>query len=92
MYSRPRRYGADAVLTDLVRLGAFFLICYLGITAFFGFQLGRQVYEAKANPLIGLGSALIGREATESFAIRRANLPAWLSDSPTFWMTLRISE
>ena len=75
MYTRPRGHGVDPLLTGLIRLGVFVLICYLGVTALIGFQLGRQVYEAKTNPLIGLGSEMVGRDATESFAIRQANLP-----------------
>jgi hypothetical protein len=79
-------------LSKLIRLGVFALICYLGITALIGFQLGRQVYQAKTNPLIRLGSQMIGRDATESFAIRRANVPIWVTDSPTFRIGMRISE
>jgi hypothetical protein len=92
MYPRPRRRGAGALLANVIWLGVFFLVCYLGVAALIGLRLGHQIHQAKTIPLIGLGSQMIGRDATESFAIHRANIPAWVTDSPSFWIALRASE
>jgi hypothetical protein len=77
---------------SFLKVAGYLLAGYLVLTAFYGFQMGRQIYQAKANPLLGIGAAIIGRDATESFAIQEANLPGWIIDSPTFWLALRISE
>jgi hypothetical protein len=68
------------------------LVAYFGSTALFGYHVGRQIATAKANPLIGLGSAMIGRDATESFAIKQSHIPPLVTASPTFWMALRATE
>jgi hypothetical protein len=65
---------------------------YLGVTALCGFELGHQINHAKANPLVAIGSQMIGRDATEAFAIHKANFPSWVTESPSFWMMLRQSE
>lgn len=92
MYPRAPRSGAEMLLRDLIRFGLVILIGYLIITALCGFHLGRQIYNAKSNPWIGLGSTLIGRDATESFAIQQSNFPNWITESPAFWIALRASE
>ena len=68
------------------------LIAYFGATALCGYQVGRQIEAAKANPLVGLGSIMIGRDATETFAIRQSRLPKLVTVSPTFWWALRTVE
>ena len=92
MYPAGRPSGIDKLSTVSIRLGIVVLVGYLAITALGGFQVGRQIYAAKSNPFVGLGSALIGRDATESFAIKQMHIPAWVTDSPTFWIALRMAE
>jgi hypothetical protein len=91
---RPEIGGSslDELLSLSIKLGAVVLAGYLALTALCGFQLGRQIYQAKSNPFVGFGAVLIGRDATESLAIEQANLPPWITDSPSFWIALRVSE
>lgn len=77
---------------SFLKVAAYLLAAYLGLTALYGFEVGRQIYQAKANPLVGIGAAIVGRDATESFAIQQAGVPGGITDSPTFWLALRISE
>ena len=70
----------------------FAFIAYILITALCGYQVGRQIDAAKTNPLVGLGSAMIGRDATETFAVRQSHLPRIITASPVFWMALRATE
>jgi hypothetical protein len=35
---------------------------------------------------------MMGRDAVERLAIRKGNLPSWITQSPTFWMALRAYE
>lgn len=77
---------------SFLKVAAYLLAGYLSQTALYGFEVGRQIYQAKANPILGIGSAIIGRDATESLAIQQANLPGWITDSPSFWVALRIAE
>jgi len=70
----------------------FAFIAYILITALCGVQVGRQIDAAKANPLVGLGSAMIGRDATETFAVRQSHLLRIITASPIFWMALRATE
>ncbi|HEY3675341.1 MAG TPA: hypothetical protein VGK84_05070 [Candidatus Tumulicola sp.] len=67
-------------------------VVYFGITAVCGFELGRQIARAKANPLVAIGTQMIGREETEAYAIHRASFPKWITESPSFWVMLRQSE
>lgn len=68
------------------------LVAYFGATALFGYEVGKQIAAAKNNPLVGLGSAMIGRDATESFAVRQSRLPKLVTASPSFWWALRLTE
>jgi hypothetical protein len=67
-------------------------IVYFGITAVCGFELGRQIAHAKTNPLVAIGTQMIGRDQTEAYAIHKANFPTWITGSPSFWVMLRQSE
>jgi len=87
-----RRRGIDGTLSGLIKLGLFILIGYLILTGIYGFSLGHQIYLARSNPIIGFGSALVGRDATEAFGIQQSGLPQWVIDSPSFWFALRVSE
>jgi hypothetical protein len=93
-FARPRRRNREALGMLRVTLGlvAFVLIAYFGVTALCGYELGRQINHAKTNPLIAIGSQMIGREETEAYAIHKANFPKWITESPSFWAMLRQSE
>jgi hypothetical protein len=82
----------ESRLTGLMRFALILLTCYLVITGLFGLQTGRQIHDAKGNPFGNISSALSGRDATESLAIRQSNLPIWVTDSPSFWVAMRLSE
>jgi hypothetical protein len=34
----------------------------------------------------------MGRDAVERVAIRKGNVPGWITQSPAFWATLRAME
>lgn len=70
----------------------FVFVAYVLITALCGVQVGRQIDAAKSNPFVGLGSAMIGRDATETFAVRQSHLPRIITASPAFWIALRQAE
>ncbi|HEX3369321.1 MAG TPA: hypothetical protein VHS56_07100 [Candidatus Cybelea sp.] len=74
------------------KLIAVVALAYLVLTAVWGVALGHQIYVAKENPLVGIGSEMVGRDATEAFAIRRLHVPEFVTKSPTFWAALRIAE
>ncbi len=74
------------------KLIAVVALAYFVLTAIWGVALGHQIYVAKKNPLVGIGSEMVGRDATEAFAIHRLNVPEFVTKSPTFWAALRISE
>jgi hypothetical protein len=76
------------VLALIVGVG----LAYFSITALCGYELGRQINKAKGNPLIAIGAQMIGRNETEAFAIHKANFPALITESPSFWLMLRQSE
>jgi hypothetical protein len=67
-------------------------VVYFGLTAVCGFELGRQIARAKTNPLVAIGTQMIGREETEAYAIHKSNFPSWITESPSFWVMLRQSE
>jgi hypothetical protein len=75
-----------------LKLIAITVLAYLVLTAIWGVALGHQIYVAKENPYVGLGSEMIGTDATEAFAIHRLHVPELVTKSPTFWAALRISE
>jgi hypothetical protein len=78
-----------------VFLTAVFL-CVLGytaITGYAGFLVARGIDDAKARSTVTrVGARLMGRDAVERVAIRKGNVPAWIVQSPAFWMTLRATE
>jgi hypothetical protein len=82
----------DAVRT-IITLAVVLLIIYLAFSAFYGYRVGRIIYAAKAaNPYIAIASNMVGREQTEHFAITRLQVPDFITKSPAFWLTLRLSE
>jgi hypothetical protein len=76
-----------------IRLVLLLLIAYICSTAYVGFRVGRAIYTAKStNVVAAIGSSIAGRDNTEKFALERANLPAYVTESPAFWWGLRLSE
>ena len=68
-------------------------IVYLGLTAYVGFRVARGIDDAKAHSVTTrVGARLMGRDAVERLAIRKVNLPGWVTGSPSFWWALRAYE
>ncbi len=68
-------------------------VLYLGVTGYAGYLVGKGIDDAKhRNFWTSIGSTVIGRRATERIALRQANLPAFVTQSPTFWIMLRQTE
>jgi hypothetical protein len=68
-------------------------IAYAGLTAYAGFRVARGIDEAKASSLVTrVATRVIGRDAVERLAIRKGSVPAWITQSPAFWMALRANE
>lgn len=68
-------------------------VLYLGVTGYAGYLVGKGIDDAKQrNFWARVGTTVIGRRATERIALRQANLPAFVTQSPTFWMMLRQTE
>lgn len=80
-------------MRSLLKIAAFMFLGYLCLAAYFGYQVGHGIYEAKAsNALTALGANIVGREYTEQYAIQRAQVPALFTECPTFWIGLRAAE
>lgn len=71
-------------------------LCVFGYTAFTGyagFLVARGIDDAKAKSVVTrVGARLMGRDAVERVAIRKGNVPNWITQSPAFWMALRANE
>ena len=68
-------------------------IAYAGLTAYAGFRVARGIDEAKASSVVTrVGVRVMGRDKVESIAIRKGNVPRWITESPAFWVTLRALE
>jgi hypothetical protein len=68
------------------------LVVYALVTAVDGWRVGSIIATARRNPLVDIGSTMIGRDATERFAIDQLHVPRFIEVSPTFWIALRLSE
>jgi hypothetical protein len=69
------------------------LIGYLALSGLYGYQVGRVISRAKAsNTYIAIAFNMIGREETEEYAINRLGVPKFITESPAFWLGLRLSE
>lgn len=69
------------------------LVLYLALGAYAGFRVARGIDSAKAHSVVTrVGARLLGKHAVERLAIRRGNVPAFLTESPTFWMALHANE
>lgn len=68
-------------------------LVYLVISAYAGFLVARGIDEAKASSVVTrIGARVMGRDAVEKLAIRKGNVPGWITESPSFWLTLRTTE
>ncbi|HEV3154873.1 MAG TPA: hypothetical protein VGZ02_13785 [Candidatus Baltobacteraceae bacterium] len=68
-------------------------IAYGALTAYAGFRVARGIDEAKASSVVTrAGAHVMGRDAVERLAIRKGNVPTWITQSPAFWLTLRALE
>ena len=69
------------------------VLCYAALTAYVGFRVARGIDDAKASSVLTrVGARVVGRDAIERVAIRKGNVPGWITQSPTFWMALRATE
>ncbi len=76
-------------------IAAAFLVAlgYVAITGYAGFLVARGIDDAKASSVVTrVGARVMGRDAVERVAIRKGNVPHWMTQSPAFWMTLRATE
>jgi len=83
------REAINRVLGGVVALA----VAYGVLTAYAGFRVARGIDDAKASSLTTrVGARLMGRDAVERLAIRKGNVPVWVTRSPAFWLTLRAME
>ncbi len=69
------------------------VLAYAALTTYAGFRVARGIDEAKAqSSIVRVGARVMGRDAVERLAIRKGNVPNWITQSPTFWMALRANE
>ena len=68
------------------------VVIYLAVSAYAGYRVGSAIADAKRNPLVAVGSHLVGRDRLERYAVSRSKLPAYITESPSFWAALRASE
>ncbi|MGA7353828.1 MAG: hypothetical protein WA431_01115 [Candidatus Cybelea sp.] len=76
-----------------ITLAIVLCIVYVVLSGLYGFRVGRVIYQAKAsNTYIALASGMVGREETERYAVNRLRVPRFITESPAFWLALRLSE
>lgn len=69
------------------------ILAYAALTAYAGFRVARGIDDAKASSMVTrVATHVIGRDAVERLAIRKGNVPRWITQSPAFWMALRANE
>ena len=72
---------------------AILAVAYIALTAYAGFRVARGIDQAKGTSLVTrIAARAMGREAIERIAIRRGDVPNWITGSPAFWWTLRATE
>jgi hypothetical protein len=80
-------------MRPVLALIIFAALCYAAVTAYAGFRVARGIDDAKASSVVArVGTQMMGRDAVERLAIRKGNVPGWITQSPTFWLTLRATE
>ena len=68
-------------------------LVYGAVTAYAGFRVARGIDDAKASSVVTrAGAHVLGRDAVERLAIRKGDVPGWITQSPAFWLTLRALE
>jgi hypothetical protein len=68
-------------------------LAYAALTSYAGFRVARGIGDAKAQSVVTrVGAQMMGRDAVERLAIRKGNVPLWITQSPAFWMALRAYE
>ena len=71
----------------------FLLVTYLGVTSYAGYRVAQGIDNAKASSLVTrAGADVMGRRRVERLAIRAGHVPAWITQSPSFWWTLHAAE
>jgi hypothetical protein len=69
------------------------ILCYTALTAYAGFRVARGIDDAKASSVVTrVGARMMGRDAVERVAIRKGNVPGWITQSPAFWIALHATE
>jgi hypothetical protein len=77
----------------LLTLAILLVLAYAALTSYAGFRVARGIDDAKAQSVVTrVGARMMGRDAVERLAIRKGNVPGWVTQSPTFWMALRATE
>ena len=77
----------------LFGLAACAVLAYAALTSYAGFRVARGIDDAKASSVTTrVGARMMGRDAVERLAIRKGNVPGWITQSPAFWLTLRSLE
>lgn len=77
----------------LATLAVLVLVAYAGLTAYAGFRVARGIDDVKAHSVVArVGTQFMGRDAVERVAIRKGNIPNWITQSPAFWWALRTYE
>ncbi len=89
-------------MRPVLALIIFAALCYAAVTAYAGFRVARGIDDAKASSVVArVGTQMMGRDGVwalleicdvERLAIRKGNVPGWITQSPTFWLTLRATE
>ncbi len=77
---------------DIIRIAAYTIAFYLALTAFFGYRLGLKIHAAKSNPYVGIGSLILGPQATENVIVQQSGIPVFITVSPAFWFGVRLGE
>lgn len=80
-------------LRALILAAAAILLLYFAVTAYAGYRVAGGIRQAeRSNLLVRTGAEVLGPKAIERLALKRAELPSWLTASPTFWLALRRSQ
>jgi hypothetical protein len=80
-------------MRPLITLAILCVLAYTGLSAYAGFAVARGIDDAKAQSVVTrVGARMMGRDAVERLAIRKGNVPQWITQSPAFWMALRAYE
>ncbi|TAM75678.1 hypothetical protein EPN44_07865 [bacterium] len=80
-------------LARFVGIVALAALVYLGCTGAIGAYVGLQIHKTiHRNAVSAIGSHLLGMRRIDAYALAKANLPAFIVRSPTFWIGLRSTQ